>query len=303
MDKIRVEQLSKQYGPHKVLDNISFAIPSGKITVILGKNGAGKTTLIKILLNMIQGDTGNVYYDNQNIQQLGQHFYYSVSAILETVDNVYTFMTGKQNIEYFLGISQLKKCYRDEDVQRLIRELEMEHAMDNPAGSYSRGMKQKLALIIALMTDAEIHFFDEPTLGLDFKSTKTLCAKIKALSFEQGKTIILTSHQVDVIQELADYVIVLDHGQIIFSDTYANFLTYNQPTGVYYAVLNVAPTKIIASEGISVEAEQNAVRLVAVDRQKLVAYLTTHQLWEQVMHLSSSATQQTIEEILELLYS
>ena len=303
MNKIRVEQLSKQYEQHKVLNDISFAIPSGKITVILGKNGAGKTTLIKILLNMIQGDLGEVYYDNQNIKQLGQRLYYSVSAILETVDNVYIFMTGKQNIEYFLGISQLKKRYQDEDIQQLIQELEMEHAMDKPVGSYSRGMKQKLALIIALMTDADIHFFDEPTLGLDFKSTKTLCTKIKDLSIKQGKTIILTSHQVDVIQELADYVIVLDHGQIIFSDTYANFLSYNQPIVTYYAVLNVAPAKIVVSEGIRIEFEQDAVRLVAVDRQKLVAYLTAHQLWGQVMHLSSSATQQPIEKVLELLYT
>ena len=99
-----VKDIHKQYNKKTILHNISFEIPESNITVILGKNGAGKTTLIKLMLGMISADKGDILFKGQNLLDIGHSYYQNVSAVLESVDNVYPFLTGKQNIEYFIGL-------------------------------------------------------------------------------------------------------------------------------------------------------------------------------------------------------
>ena len=95
MSEISVQHISKSYGDNHVLDDVSFTVPSGKITVVLGKNGAGKTTLIKLMLNMISAGSGDILYDGISIKKLGYRLYRQISAVLESVDNLYPFLTGK----------------------------------------------------------------------------------------------------------------------------------------------------------------------------------------------------------------
>ena len=177
-----VKGIEKRYNNKTILHNISFEIPENNITVILGKNGAGKTTLIKLMLGMISADKGDILFKGENLSDIGHSYYQNVSAVLESVDNVYPFLTGKQNIEYFLGLSKQSIGYMDDNIQALIDEFDLRDAIDEPVGGYSRGMLQKLSLIISLMTNVEVLFLDEPTLGLDFQSSKQLCQKIKQLS-------------------------------------------------------------------------------------------------------------------------
>ena len=219
-----VKGIHKRYNNKTILHTISFEIPESNITVILGKNGAGKTTLIKLMLGMISADNGDILYKGEKLLDIGHSYYQNVSAVLESVDNVYPFLTGKQNIEYFIGLSKQSIHYMNDSIQALIDEFDLRDAIDEPVGGYSRGMLQKLSLIISLMTNAEVLFLDEPTLGLDFQSSKQLCQKIKQLSTEQHKTIILTSHQAEIIELLADYVIVIDEGKVVYKGDYQNFL-------------------------------------------------------------------------------
>lgn len=174
-----VKGIHKQYNNKTILHNISFEIPESNITVILGKNGAGKTTLIKLMLGMISADKGDILFKGEKLLDIGHSYYQNVSAVLESVDNVYPFLTGKQNIEYFIGLSKQSISYMNDSIQALIDEFDLRDAIDEPVGGYSRGMLQKLSLIISLMTNAEVLFLDEPTLGLDFQSSKQLCQKIK----------------------------------------------------------------------------------------------------------------------------
>ena len=158
-----VKGIEKRYNNKRILHNISFEIPESNITVILGKNGAGKTTLIKLMLGMISADKGDILFKGEKLLDIGHSYYQNVSAVLESVDNVYPFLTGKQNIEYFIGLSKQSIHYMNDSIQALIDEFDLRDAIDEPVGGYSRGMLQKLSLIISLMTNAEVLFLDEPT--------------------------------------------------------------------------------------------------------------------------------------------
>lgn len=233
MALITCHKVSKTYGQAKALDEVSFSIEQGKLTAILGRNGSGKTTLIKILLNMLAPSSGMVSYEGTDVGQLGYRLYQRTAAVLESIDNLYDYMTGQENIEYFSSLQGLKRAFYTHEVQDLIARLQLTSAIKKPCGSYSRGMKQKLSLVIALVSQADILFLDEPTLGLDFESCRLMTDTLKWLVKEQGKTIILTSHQADLIEEVADNVLLLDKGKLLFSGSLDQFKAVNQEQVAY----------------------------------------------------------------------
>ena len=292
-----VKGIEKRYNNKTILHNISFEIPESNITVILGKNGAGKTTLIKLMLGMISADIGDILYKGENLLDIGHSYYQNVSAVLESVDNVYPFLTGRQNIEYFIGLSKQSIHYMNDNIQVLIDEFELRDAIDEPVGGYSRGMLQKLSLIISLMTNAEVLFLDEPTLGLDFQSSKQLCQKIKQLSTEQHKTIILTSHQAEIIELLADYVIVIDEGAVVYQGDYQNFLQQVPHTQEFEAVIE---GEVIHQElQCRIEKGKSYVKRNSID--ELTALLAKYNLMSHLIKIEKLSP--TVEETLDYFYS
>ena len=292
-----VKGIHKRYNNKTILHNISFEILESNITVILGKNGAGKTTLIKLMLGMISADIGDILYKGENLLDIGHSYYQNVSAVLESVDNVYPFLTGRQNIEYFIGLSKQSIHYMNDSIQALIDEFELRDAIDEPVGGYSRGMLQKLSLIISLMTNAEVLFLDEPTLGLDFQSSKQLCQKIKQLSREQHKTIILTSHQAEIIELLADYVIVIDEGAVVYKGDYQNFLHQVPHSQEFEAVIE---GEVIHQElQCRIEKGKSYVKHNSIE--ELTALLAKYNLMSHLIKIEKLSP--TVEETLDYFYS
>ena len=292
-----VKNIEKRYNCKTVLKNVSFEIPESKITVILGKNGAGKTTLIKLMLGMITADNGELLFKGEKLSDLGPAYYQQVSAVLESVDNVYPFLTGKQNIDYFLGLSQQSINYMDGTIQVLIDEFDLRDAIDEPVGGYSRGMLQKLSLIIALMTRAEVLFLDEPTLGLDFQSSKQLCQKIKQLSQEQHKTIILTSHQAEIIELLADYVIVIDEGAVVYKGDYQDFLKQVPHSQEFEAVIEGE----VVHQELQCRIDKGKSYLKRKTLEELTELLTEHHLMSHLIKIEKLSP--TVEETLIYFYN
>ena len=292
-----VKNIEKRYNCKTVLKNVSFEIPESKITVILGKNGAGKTTLIKLMLGMITADNGELLFKGEKLSDLGCAYYQQVSAVLESVDNVYPFLTGKQNIDYFLGLSQQSINYTDGTIQVLIDEFDLRDDIDEPVGGYSRGMLQKLSLIIALMTRAEVLFLDEPTLGLDFQSSKQLCQKIKQLSQEQHKTIILTSHQAEIIELLADYVIVIDEGAVVYKGDYQDFLKQVPHSQEFEAVIEGE----VVHQELQCRIDKGKSYLKRKTLEELTELLTEHHLMSHLIKIEKLSP--TVEETLIYFYN
>ena len=249
------------------------------------------------MLGMISADKGDILFKGENLSDIGHSYYQNVSAVLESVDNVYPFLTGKQNIEYFLGLSKQSINYMDDNIQALIDEFDLRDAMDEPVGGYSRGMLQKLSLIIALMTNAKVLFLDEPTLGLDFQSSKQLCQKIKQLSTEQNKTIILTSHQAEIIELLADYVIVIDEGEVVYKGDYQDFLQQVPHTQEFEAVIE---GEVIHQElQCRIEKGKSYMKRNTID--ELTALLVKHNLMSHLIKIEKLSP--TVEETLDYFYS
>ena len=211
---ISVKHLTKCYGEFTAVDDLSFEIDEGHVYGFLGPNGAGKTTLINCILKMIKPDSGIIELDGKNIFDYKNRAYFSqVGALLETSSNIYDYLTGMQNIEYFAGLmnldtSSLKKA------DRYIDEFKLRSAIHNPAGDYSRGMQQKLALIIALMASPKLLLLDEPTLGLDIESKLSVIDILNNVVKEEQMSVILTTHQMEVVQKLNSRILILKNGMV-----------------------------------------------------------------------------------------
>lgn len=211
---LEIKNLKKSFKKKEVLRGVTFSVNPGEIVCLLGNNGAGKTTLINCILKMIKPDSGIIKLDGKNIFDYKNRAYFSqVGALLETSSNIYDYLTGMQNIEYFAGLmnldtSSLKKA------DRYIDEFKLRSAIHNPAGDYSRGMQQKLALIIALMASPKLLLLDEPTLGLDIESKLSVIDILNNVVKEEQMSVILTTHQMEVVQKLNSRILILKNGMV-----------------------------------------------------------------------------------------
>lgn len=211
--------VKKRYDIHsyEVLNGISFQIQSGEIIGVLGENGAGKTTLIKTMMKLLEIDEGKIEYANKDIRNIPNKKYYSmVASVLEGNRNLYWYLSGYENILYFCSLKKLKIKSVQNEIEFYLKEFELYDAKDKCVGEFSRGMQQKLSIIIALLGNPQVLFLDEPTLGLDVQTKKKVLGILKKLARQKNVTIIITSHQLDIIDLLVDKLLVLKNGKIFY---------------------------------------------------------------------------------------
>ena len=210
---LEIKGLKKSFKAKEVLKNLNLSIKEGEIVCLLGNNGAGKTTLINCILRMIQADAGSILLDGRDIFTYKNEEYFSkVNALLESSVNVYDYLTGWQNIEYFSGL--LKLDSGNEKIKTYISLFELEEAIHEAVGTYSRGMRQKLALLIALMSSPKLLLLDEPTLGLDIQSKLSVIQILNTIIKTEKIAVLLTSHQMDVVQKLQSRILILKDGVV-----------------------------------------------------------------------------------------
>ena len=210
---LEIKGLKKSFKAKEVLKNLNFSIKEGEIVCLLGNNGAGKTTLINCILRMIQADAGSILLDGRDIFTYKNKEYFSeVNALLESSVNVYDYLTGWQNIEYFSGLLNIDSG--NEKIKTYISLFELEEAIHEAVGTYSRGMRQKLALLIALMSSPKLLLLDEPTLGLDIQSKLSVIQILNTIIKTEKIAVLLTSHQMDVVQKLQSRILILKDGVV-----------------------------------------------------------------------------------------
>ena len=210
---LEIKGLKKSFKAKEVLKNLNLSIKEGEIVCLLGNNGAGKTTLINCILRMIQADAGSILLDGRDIFTYKNKEYFSeVNALLESSVNVYDYLTGWQNIEYFSGLLNIDSG--NEKIKTYISLFELEEAIHEAVGTYSRGMRQKLALLIALMSSPKLLLLDEPTLGLDIQSKLSVIQILNTIIKTEKIAVLLTSHQMDVVQKLQSRILILKDGVV-----------------------------------------------------------------------------------------
>jgi ABC-2 type transport system ATP-binding protein len=207
--------LTKRFGRVLAVDGVSFEVPPGQVFALLGPNGAGKTATIKMMLGLVSPTAGTASLGGYDIAAQRSRAVGLVGAVLEGSRNVYWPLSAWQNLLYFGRLKGLGGAEIRPRAQRLLTELGLWDRRHETVGSYSRGMQQKVAVAAALITDPPILLLDEPTIGLDVEAARTVKDWIAKLARDQGKTILLTTHQLPIAQELAGRIAVIRDGQII----------------------------------------------------------------------------------------
>ncbi|WP_267161735.1 ABC transporter ATP-binding protein [Halovenus salina] len=219
---ISVDGLTKQYGSDeagvRAVDGVSFEIERGTIVGLLGPNGAGKTSTIKSMLGLIVPDAGTVSICGVDVDSDPARAHGHVGAMLEGDRNVYWRLTVRENLEYFAGLGGERPSKVRERHDELLERLGLLEWADTPVNELSKGMKQKVSLASTLARDVDVIFLDEPTLGLDVEASQDLHEELRRLAEQEDITIVLTSHNLDIIEAVSDRVIILNDGTVIADD-------------------------------------------------------------------------------------
>ena len=215
LEAIEVNKLSKYYGKVKAVDNISFSTKKGEICGILGPNGSGKTTTIKSICNLIIPDSGDIKIFGKDNKKATGH----ISALFEGTRNLYWRLTPRENLRYFAGIRGLGGRKIESDIDDLLDRFSLLDKKDTMVNNLSRGMQQKVAIAMTLLCDTEIILLDEPTLGLDVQSHIDIKNMLMEIASSMNKTILLSTHNMNLVQDICNDVVILNKGKIVAQDS------------------------------------------------------------------------------------
>jgi ABC-2 type transport system ATP-binding protein len=209
---IEVQHLSKHFAGFKAVDDLSFTVNQGDVYGFLGQNGAGKSTTIRMLLSLIAPSSGNIRIFGKDMASARNQILQQTGAVIERPD-LYKYLSAKENLAVFARLSGM----RIPD-SRLIEKLEqvgLAERADSKVRTFSQGMKQRLGSAVALVHDPALIILDEPTNGLDPQGIADIRNLIISLSRDQGKTVLVSSHLLSEMEQMASRMIIIDRGKKI----------------------------------------------------------------------------------------
>ncbi|MCD5325305.1 MULTISPECIES: ABC transporter ATP-binding protein [Pontibacillus] len=239
---IEVNGIRKGYKKRKTkeefiaVDGVSFSVGRGEIVGLLGPNGAGKTTTIKSICGLLVPDQGSIHINGYDSVKERNKALRHISAVLEGNRNVYWRLTVEENLEYFSGNRGMRKKEAKTRIDHLLHLFRLEEKRHEIVNNLSRGMQQKLAIAVALMADTDVILLDEPTLGLDVETSYEVRSLLKHIAEEEGKTIIISTHDMAVVQELCKRTVIINSGKVI-ADEYVQHLLQLFETSAYDILL------------------------------------------------------------------
>ena len=213
---LRLEHVNKSYVSKDVLKDINFHVNAGEIIGYIGSNGAGKSTTIKIILGLIDDYEGDVYIYGEKIK--GKKEYKKRIGYVPEITDMYDNLTAR---EYISFIGMLYGINSDAAVNKAVEMMKVfsiDNAIDGRIHTYSKGMRQKLSIITAMLHNPDILFMDEPLSGIDANSVLVFKEILKNLKAE-GKTIFYSSHILEVVEKLSDRILLIDKGRIVLDGT------------------------------------------------------------------------------------
>lgn len=214
---LKIEHLTKKYGEKRAVDDLSLHIRPGEIYGFIGHNGAGKTTTLKSCCGILRFDEGEITVDGVSIRKDPLACKKKLAYIPDNPD-LYEFMTGIQFLNFVGDIFGVDKVVRQEKIRKYADAFELTDDLPAPVSSYSHGMKQKLAVISALIHDPKLIIMDEPFVGLDPKASHLL-KSIMREKCDEGCAIFFSTHVLEVAEKLCDKVAIIKGGRLVKSGT------------------------------------------------------------------------------------
>jgi sodium transport system ATP-binding protein len=209
---IQVEGLSKSFGKVKAVQNVSFSASNGQITGLLGPNGAGKSTTLRMLYTLLKPDSGTAQIDGFEVTKSPLEVQAHI-GVLSDAQGLYPRLTTRENIRYFGHLHGLNGEALERQIDQLLVMLDMQSIADRKTEGFSTGERLKVAIARALVHDPRNVLLDEPTNGLDVKSTRAMRQFIRRLR-EAGKCILLTSHIMQEVAALCDHIVIISGGMV-----------------------------------------------------------------------------------------
>ena len=251
---IQTEGLTKTYGDRRAVDQLRLTIKRGDIYGFLGPNGAGKTTTIRMLLGLIRPTKGNIQIFNKNLHSHRLEILRKVGSLVE-YPSYYAHLTGRDNLEAIRRIIDVPKSRIDE-VLTIVR---LTNDANRPVKGYSLGMKQRLGIAAAMLGSPELLILDEPTNGLDPSGILEIRELIKSLPHQHGITVLVSSHLLSEIEQMATRVGIIQHGRMVFQDS-ISILQGQAQHRIRFAVSNPAKAaNLLAASGCAVEQQEGSV--------------------------------------------
>lgn len=261
---LELKNVSKSFGKRKIIDNLNLEVEEGEIYGFLGPNGSGKTTTIKMILRLINSDSGEIKVNGYDTKKQFEKAMECIGAIVENPD-LYKYMSGIDNLRLHARIRNID----EKRIKEVLELVELKGREKDKVGKYSLGMKQRLGLALTLLHRPKVLILDEPTNGLDPAGIKKLRDILKEISHKEGVAVFVSSHILSEMQLMCDRVAVLDNGKIVkvekISDT-----NEEKEEGVEIKVRNIEKAvKILKEEfNLDVKIENNKIN-ITVRTEKL----------------------------------
>ncbi|NLU23372.1 MAG: ABC transporter ATP-binding protein [Clostridiales bacterium] len=214
---LKIDHLTKTYGEKKAVDDLSLHILPGEIYGFIGHNGAGKTTTIKACCGILPFDSGEIAINGKSIKT-DPIACKKIMAYIPDNPDLYEFLSGIKYLNFIADIFGVSQSDREERIRRYAALFELTDDLAQPISSYSHGMKQKLALISALIHDPKLIIMDEPFVGLDPKASHSL-KELMRQHCDRGGAIFFSTHVLEVAEKLCDKVAIIKGGRLIVSGT------------------------------------------------------------------------------------
>ena len=266
MAAIEIEDLTKRFGDVVAVDGLDLTVEEGEIFGFLGPNGAGKSTTIDIVLDFIRPTSGSVTVLGHDAQREGLDVRRR-TGVLPDAYHVYDRLTGRQHLEFAIDVKEA-----DEEPLALLERVGIADAADRKAGGYSKGMRQRLVMAIALVGDPDLLILDEPSTGLDPNGAREMRDIIRQES-ERGTTVFFSSHVMEQVEAVCDRVAIINRGQLVAVDTIQGLRDATEAGETLYiqveTVDGATVERIRQVEGVTAAAlDDGRIRVTLGDRSK-----------------------------------
>ena len=295
---IKVDNLTKRFDEIVAVDHVSFKVKKGEIFGFLGPNGAGKTTTIRILTGILKPDEGKAFVAGYNVVEEPVKVKQRIGVVPE-VSNAYVDLSAWSNLMLIGELYGVPKKERVERATKFLKEFGLYQARNRLVRGFSKGMKQRLLLCMALMNDPEILFLDEPTSGLDVESARLVREKIQQYN-NDGKTIFISTHNMEEANLLCHRIAIINHGQIAAIDTPENLRLQSMELQ-YVEVLFDKPIKreelMHHPEIVKVVPAGNKIRIYTANPSAIIEFVVEFAKKCEIRILSLNTMMPSLEDI------
>lgn len=291
MSGIRFERVNKRYGSVTALDDLSFEMPPGRLTGFVGPNGAGKSTSFRSALGLTRIDGGTITILGMTVGPDTPTIVKRVGAIVEDPGH-HRALTGRANLQ----VAAATLGRGDDEIDGLLTQVGLADDADRKVAGYSKGMRQRLGLAGALMGDPDVLVLDEPLDGLDPAGQVSFKDQLRSLVDEHGKTVIVSSHDLADIEQLADHVVLINRGSLVAQGSAESLMTGQSAVHVEIGDLDAA-LAVLQSAQLEVARVDGKLIVSTDDAARVGELLANKQMYPTALTVASPTLEETFLEL------